>query len=307
MIKRTWLPSLFVLALAAALLAGCGGGSDSGKSDGSATGTVVVASKNFTEELIVGNMYAQLLDQAGFTVKTKLNLGATPVVQAALESGQVDLYPEYTGTGLLTVLKEPPLHTAEAVYDAVKKGYEQKYDLVWLEPAPMNDTQALAMTSAGSAKFGITTISELATKAGRLTMVGPPEFAARQDGLPGLEKAYGPFKLERYVPVSIGLQYQALQSGQADVAVVFSTDGQIAADKLVVLKDDKQFFPIYQIAPVVRRSVLDKYPGIATTLNKLAPLLTDETMQRLNYEVDGKKQEPAAVARTFLMQSGLLE
>jgi osmoprotectant transport system substrate-binding protein len=306
--RRYW-PITAVAAFAAVLVvAGCGGATSGGTGTPSAQkGTVVVASKNFTEELIVGNMYAQLLEQAGFTVKTKLNLGATPVVQAALQSGQVDLYPEYTGTGLLTVLKEPPLYTAQAVYDAVKKGYKEKFDLVWLEPAPMNDTQALAMTQQDSAKFGITTLSEMAAKAGQLIMVGPPEFAARQDGLPGLQKAYGPFKLKKYVPVTIGLQYQALLGGQANVAVVFSTDGQIAADKLVVLKDDKQFFPIYQIAPVVRQQVLTKYPEIATVLDKLAPHLTNETMQRLNYEVDGNKQDPAAVAKAFLQQIGLLK
>lgn len=301
---------LVAIALAVVIAAGCGssggGGGGASPSSGS-TGTVVVASKNFTEELIVGNMYAQLLTQARFNVQTKLNLGATPVVQAALQSGQVDLYPEYTGTGLLTVLKRPAVRNPQTVYNEVSAGYRKQYHLIWLKPAPMNDTQALAMTQAGSRQFGITTISQMAAKANQLVMVGPPEFPSRQDGLAGLKNAYGPIDLKRYVPVAIGLQYQALLSGSANVAVVFSTDGQIAADKLVVLKDDKSFFPAYQIAPVVRQSVLQKYPSIRPVLNRLAPFLTDAVMRRLNYEVDGKKQDPAAVAHSFLVANGLLK
>jgi osmoprotectant transport system substrate-binding protein len=270
-------------------------------------GTIKVGSKDFTEEFIVGNMYALLLEAAGAKVDRKLNLGGTPVCQAAMEKGDLDLYPEYTGTGLLTVLKLPSNTDAKQVYDQVAKGYKEKYNFAWLDPAPMNDTQALAMTSAGSTKFGVTKISDIVTKADQLTMIGPPEFEQREDGLPGIMKAYGTFKLKKYIGVDPGLKYKGLIDGQADIAVAFSTDGDIAVNKLVVLQDDKKLFPVYQITPVVTQKALDASPGIRDALNKVQPLLTDQVMSTLNYEVDGKKREPADVAKEFLTTQGLLK
>jgi osmoprotectant transport system substrate-binding protein len=268
---------------------------------------VRVGSKDFTEEFIIGNMYALLLEDNGIPVERKLNLGGTPVLQQALESDQVDLYPEYTGTGLLTVLKLPSSTDRQAVYKAVRDGYKEKYNLVWLDPAPMNNTQALAMKKDVAAAKGIKTISDMAAQAGELTMIGPPEFEQREDGLPGISKAYGNFRLKAYIPVDPGLRYEGLVNGQADVVVAFGTDGQISAFDLVLLEDDKGLFPPYQIAPVVRQQAIDANPKLAEVLNKLAPLLTDATMQRLNYEVDGKKREPVEVARDFLQQNGLIK
>ncbi len=266
-----------------------------------------VGSKDFTEEFILGEMYAKLLENAGFKVERKLNLGGTPVAQKALEDGQIDLYPEYTGTGLLTVLKLPTMSDQKQVYDTVAKEYKSRYNLVWLDAAPMNDTQALAMTQEGAKKFGIRTISDMVAKANQLRMIGPPEFAEREDGLPGLKKVYGDFTLKQYIPVEIGLKYKGLVEGQADVAVAFSTDGEISAMNLVLLEDDKHLFPPYQVAPVVRQQLLDKYPEVRDVLNKLAPYLDNATMQRLNYEVDGNKREPADVAVEFLKQKGLIK
>lgn len=268
---------------------------------------VRVGSKDFTEEFIVGNMYALMLENAGIPVERKLNLGGTPVLQQALQSDQVDLYPEYTGTGLLTVLKLPTLTDRQKVFDTVSSEYKKQFNLVWLQPAPMNNTQALAMKKDIAAKFGIKTFSDMAAHASELTMIGPPEFEQREDGLPGIQKAYGNFKLKKYVAVDPGLRYQGLLNGDADVVVAFGTDGQIAAFDLLVLQDDKGIFPPYQIAPVARQQALDANPKIADTLNRLAPLLTDAVMQRLNYEVDGKKREPADVAKEFLTQQGLIK
>ena len=268
--------------------------------------TIIVGSKNFTEEFILGELYAQLLENAGFKVERKFDLGGTPVAQAAITSGQIDLYPEYTGTALLTVLKLPANSNSEQVYQTVAQDYKKQFNLIWLDQSPMNDTQALAMTQAESKKYGITTISEMVAKASQLTMIGPPEFEARQDGLPGLKKVYGNFQLKKYISVDPGLRYQGLLNGDANVVVAFGTDWQIAADHLVVLKDDKGLFPPYHVAPVVREDVLKAHPEIATVLNKLAPKLTDSVMQQLNGEV-GEKQLPVAqVARQFLTQEGLL-
>ena len=266
-----------------------------------------VGSKNFTEEFILGEMYAQMLENAGFKVERKLNLGATPVAQQALVSNQLDLYPEYTGTGLLTVLKLPTNSDSQAVYNTVKDGYLKQFNLVWLDQSPMNDTEALAMTQAGSQKFGIKTFSDLAAKADQIVMVGPPEFQEREDGLPGLKKAYGGFNVKQFKAVDPGLRYQALTSGQADVVVAFSTDGQISADHLVLLQDDKHVYPPYHVAPVVRKQALDANPKIADVLNSLAPKITDDVMSQLNEQVDAGKKEPKDVAHAFLVQQGLIK
>jgi len=163
------------------------------------------------------------------------------------------------------------------------------------------------MTQENAKKYNIKTISDLAKQAIKFVMIGPPEFEAREDGLPGLQKAYGNFKLKAYKGADPGLRYQALKDGQADVVVAFGTDGELGAFNLVVLEDDKKLFPPYQVAPVVRQEILTKNPKIRDTLNALAPKLTNETMRRLNYEVSGKKREPATVAKDFLTQEGLLK
>lgn len=274
--------------------------------DTAASLPIKVGSKDFTEEFIVGEMYAAVLEKAGFKVDRKLNLGGTPVTQSALTSGEIDLYPEYTGTGLLTILKLPSISDPKAVFDKVSTEYKKNFNLVWLNPAPMNNTQALAMTEAGAEKFGIKTISNLAAKAKQLTMIGPPEFEVRQDGLPGIKAKYGNFELKEYKPVDPGLRYEALRDGEADVAVAFSTDGEISAYKLVLLQDDKKLFPPYQVAPVVRQQVLDADPKVADALNALAPKLTNQVMQGLNYEVSGNQKEPADVAKEFLKKEGML-
>ena len=288
--------SMFLMLLLAACTAG-----------GSEQTTIRVASKDFTEQFIIGEMYAQLLEANGFNVERKLNLGGTPVAQAALVANEIDLYPEYTGTGLLTVLKLPVNSDPVAVYNTVKDYYKTQYNLVWLDPAPMNNTQAIAMKRTRAAELGIVTISDMAAKADQLIMVGPPEFQEREDGIPGLRKVYGEFEFKEYKSVDPGLRYQAINEGQADITVAFGTDGEIAAFDLVVLTDDKNLWPPYQVAPVVRQETLDENPEIAQILNSLAPKLTDEVMQRLNYEVSGKQREPRDVAREFLQQEGLLK
>jgi osmoprotectant transport system substrate-binding protein len=272
-------------------------------------GTVMIGSKDFTEEFIVAEMYAQLLENAGFKVERKLNLGGTPIAQAAIVKGDIDLYPEYTSTGLLTVLKQKSIRDPQQIYTIVKSEYEKQFNLTWLEPSPFNDTQALAMTQANADKNGIETFSDLSRKASNLVLGGPAEFLEREDGIKGLQQAYSVFQFKDTKQLGTGsLRYQALLDGQIDVVVAFGTDGQINGYKLALLKDDKNFYPVYNIAPVVRMDTLKKYPQIADTLNKLAPMLTDAVMSGLNWQVDGPdKKEPAAVAKAFLEQNGLLK
>lgn len=279
----------------------------SGSETSDSTTPIRVGSKDFTEQFIIGEMYALSLENAGLTVERKLNLGGTPVAQAGLVSAEIDLYPEYTGTGLLTVLKLPANSDRQQVYDTVAQEYKEQFDLVWLDPAPMNNTQALAMTQDGAQQAGITTISDMVSRASDLVMIGPPEFEVREDGLPGIKTAYGDFELQEYKAVDPGLRYKGLVDGEADVAVAFGTDGEISAFDLVLLEDDKQLFPPYQVAPIVRQAALDAQPQIAEVLNGLAPKLTDDVMQRLNYEVSGNQREPADVAKEFLIQEGLIE
>ncbi|MDR5684279.1 MAG: glycine betaine ABC transporter substrate-binding protein [Armatimonadota bacterium] len=270
--------------------------------------TVRVGSKDFTEAFILAEMYALLLEDAGFRVERKFNLGGTPVAHEALLKGEIDLYPEYTSTGLLTVLKERPLPNAQAVVEAVRNGYRQKFDLVWLEPAPFNNTQALATTREVSERYEIRTYSDLARRASELRLGAPAEFAEREDGIKGLQQAYGGFRFKEFRQLGTGsLRYEALVNGQVDVVVAFGTDGQISGLGLVLLRDDKNFYPVYQAAPVVRAEVLERYPKIADALNKLAPSLTDAIMAELNWRVDGpEKREFAVVAREFLEERGLI-
>lgn len=268
--------------------------------------TIRVGSKNFTEELILGEMYAALLEHAGLAVERRLDLGSTQVAMAALARGDIDLYPEYTGTALLVVLKRPPMADRRAVYELVKSEYAKRFALAWLDAAPMNDTQALATTQALAQARGLHTLSDCARLAPTLRLGAPHEFLERPDGLPGLKRAYGGFEFARVEPVDIGLKYKALETGAVDVVVAFGTDGQIDADHLVVLADDRHFFPPYAVAPVVRTSALAAFPQISPVLNALAPLLTDDAMRHLNYRVDGTHAEPADVAREFLTQSKLV-
>ena len=280
------------------LLPACSGGDDSP--------TITVASKDFTEQFIVGEMYALLLEDAGFTVERKINLGGTPVAHQALLDEEIDVYPEYTGTGLLTVLKLPVMSDRQEVYDTVKAEYEEQFSLTWLDAAPMNNTQALAMTKERAQELGITTFSDMVANADQLVLIGPPEFAEREDGIPGLKRVYGDFEFADFLTVDPGLRYQALLNGEADVVVAFGTDGELAAYDLLSLEDDQGLYPPYQIAPVIRQTVVDDNPEVADALNELANLLTDQTMQRLNNEVSSNGREPADVAREFLVEEGLI-
>ena len=286
------------LALLGAALAvpGCGGG----KSD------VAVGAKNFTEELILGELYAQVLERHGITVARKLNLGGTDIAMEALRRGEIDLYPEYTGTALITQLKLPPTGDGAAIYRVVKAAYQRQYGLTWLDPAPANNTQALATTGPIAAKYRLVTLSDVARAAPQLRLGAIPEFLKRSDGLPGLQRVYGGFHFKETRLVDIGLKYKALLLGDVDVVVAFGTDGEILGDQLTVFRDDKHFWPAYNVAPVVRDATLKAYPAIATLLNRIAPLLTDTQMRRLNDEVEGThKREAADVANDFITAHGL--
>ena len=290
---------------------------------------IAIGSKDFTEQLILGEMYAMLLEQAGMTVERKLNLGGTAIAQEALVAGEIDLYPEYTGTGLTAVLGlevpsaqagATPMATPVAtpgtpttggidqlVYQTVAEGYKTQFNLVWLDQSPFNNTQALAVKRTFSEENNLTTISQMVAMADQLKISAPPDFEERPDGLVGLKEVYGDFEFGEIIAVAPGIKYQTLLDDQAQVVLAFGTDGQIAGYDLVLLEDDKGLWPPYHVAPVVRQETLDAHPDLAATLNQVAPLLTDEIMAGLNWQVDGdEKKEPADVAQQFLTEQGLL-
>lgn len=279
-------------------------------------GPVKIGSKNFTEQLILGEMYAMLLEKAGIPTQKRLNLGGTAVAHEALKKGEIDLYPEYTGTGLTVVLQTPiesvqatPVASGETiddrVFNLVQEGYT-KDGLVWLDQSPFNNTQALAVKRAFAEEKGIATISDLAKIAGETVIVAPSDFVERPDGLKGLESAYG-LAFKEALSVEPGIRYQAIDQGKAQVVLAFGTDGQVSGLDLVLLQDDRHLWPPYHVAPVVRQATLDAYPALAETLNALAPLLSDQAMSALNWQVDGPdKLEPDEVAEAFLKENGLL-
>jgi osmoprotectant transport system substrate-binding protein len=266
---------------------------------------VRVGSKNFTEQFILGELYAQALETNGIKTEKKLNLGGTLIAHKALEEKQIDLYPEYTGTILLAVLKQESMTDAKAVYDKVKSEYAAK-GLVVLNQAPVNNTYVLVVRQDTAEKYKLETDSDLAKVSKELKLGAGPEFRDRKDGLPGLREKYG-MEFKEDLQLAIGLRYQALKNDQIQVVNGYSTDGMISAMKLKRLKDDRNLWPPYYIVPVVRKDVLDANPRIADVLNRVNALLDDATMAELNYKVDGEKMEPKDVARDFLKAKAVLK
>jgi glycine betaine/choline ABC-type transport system substrate-binding protein len=309
----------FVVALGLTLVTACGspqtagpastasasaGASSTTQSGTGAKPTLRIGSKDFTEQIVINEMAAALLEDAGYQVERKMNLGGSAVVHQALVSGEIDTYVEYTGTGLTAILKLPVQTDPQQVYDTVKQEYESKFQLTWLKPLGFNNTYAMAMTKEKAADLGITNVSDLKAKAESLVFGGTQEFLTRPDGLPGLSEKYG-LKFKDSKGLDPGIMYQAVDTGQVDVISAFATDGRIPALGLVTLQDDQQFFPPYFAASVIRQDTLAKDGHIAEVLNQLGGKINDQTMANLNLQVDQEKKEAADVAKTFLKEQGL--
>lgn len=291
---------LKTLAVAAVATLGVAGASEAA--------TIVVGGKNYTEQQIMAEMTAKLLEAKGFTVDKRAGLGTAPLRQAQ-ENGQVDVYWEYTGTSLITFNKVTDKLDAAQTYAKVKE-LDAAKGLVWLDPSKANNTYAFAMRAADAKAKGIVTLSDLATKinAGEKLNFGcNAEFYARPDGLKPLETTYGfSFGRDAVVRMDTGLVYQALRDSQVSVGLVFATDGRIPAFDFVVLKDDKGYFPTYAMTPVVRKATLDANPTLAGVLNGLSAKLDDAVMAKLNASVDVDKKTVEQVASDFLKQQGLI-
>lgn len=268
--------------------------------------TIKVGSKNFTEQYVAAEIYAQALEGAGFRVDRRINLGGTMIAHTALTAGQIDVYPEYTGTALLAVLKGEVSGDPQKVYDQVKSYYEDKFGLTWLAPTAVNNGYAIIVRPEIAARYKLDTLTSLGAASRELVLGAGTEFTDRYDGLPGLKAVYNiEFKQFRQF-AKLGLRYDALQAKQVDVANGFSTDWQIEQEKLVVLKDDKNLFPPYYLAPVIRQDTLRANPRLADVLNRVSATMDTETMRRLNAEVERDKDEPKDVARRFLRSKSLV-
>lgn len=278
------------------------------KNDANAKTTLTVGSKNFTEQKVLGEIYAQALTAAGYTVKTALNLGDEKTALKALQTDQISGYPEYTGTALLSFLKVPakdlPSDETEA-YDKVKAGMAED-GIEAFPPTPFTSSNEVGMLKTKADELGLKTISDLKDKAGDLTLYGSPECRTRLDCLLGLEQVYG-LKFKKFTPVDIDQRHEVLTSGQADLSIVFTTDPQIQRNKEVLLEDDKGMFPPYNSTFLMKKSVADAAgPDLAKTIDAVNKNLTADVMQELNARVDLDKDTPEQAAQAYLKQFKLI-
>jgi osmoprotectant transport system substrate-binding protein len=319
-------PLLVMLMLASLAMAACGGddedeGGGGGESttegggqqaiqkdDSKSAVKITVGSKNFTEQKVLGEIYAQALAAGGYDVSKELNLGDEKTALKAVESGEIDAYPEYTGTALLSffgVEADKLPKDEQKAYDQAKAGFAKK-DLTALPPTPFTSSNEVAVTQETADELGLKTISDLKGKSQDLTMYGSPECRQRLDCLLGLQQVYG-LKFAKFVPVDLALRHEVLSKGQADVSIVFTTDAQNEREGFVLLEDDKGMFPPYNSTLVVRDDVVKKAgPEMPEIVGQVNKDLTDKVMQELNARVDLDKKTPEDVASEYLSETGLV-
>jgi osmoprotectant transport system substrate-binding protein len=314
---------LGLVVFLSAIAAGCTGGAKTGGVGNQGGGEtpkvslrgaeITVGSKEFTEQMILGQIAVQALEAREATVKDRTGLASTGAARRALESGKIDAYWEYTGTGWITLLgHEEPIPGARKQYEAVAEEDLQKNGIEWLPPAPANNTFAIAVRSEAAGILGTKSLSSLGVlsevRPEDVTLCAASEFLNREDGLPGLEKAYD-FKIpdDNIVRMNEDQIYKAVDEGEkCNYGEVFATDGRIGALDLMLLKDDKNFFPIYNPSLTVRKKVMDEYPEIADVFDPISKELDDETLRDLNAAVEVDEESPEDVARRFLRENGLL-
>lgn len=298
MLKKRF--SLVALLLALILTCGCGPARQEEET------TIRIGSKNFTEQLILAEIMAQVLEeQTELKVERAFNLGGTMICHNALLEGQIDLYPEYTGTGLTAILNQEAMTDPAATFRTVAAAYRQQFQLEWLSPFGFNNTYAITVRRRDARENNWTRISDLHDQAGQLEAGFTAEFIERSDGYPGLQERYR-LSFASVRDMDPGLMYQAVNNGEVDVICAFSTDGRIEAYDLLPLEDDRAYFPPYYAAPVIRTTVLKKYPAVEKSLAQLADLIDNKEMQKLNYAVDEAKAAPRDVARRFLIDRGII-
>jgi osmoprotectant transport system substrate-binding protein len=288
---------LLLLGCALLLLNGCRAGHQR---------RIVVGSKNFTEQIVLAELLAQEMEsRSGLPVERRVNLGGTLICQQALRAGQIDLYVEYTGTALTVVLGEPPFSNPAEVYQRVKADYAQRFGLEVTEPLGFNNTFAIVVRGQDAGGWKLRTISDLALHAPRMRAGFGYEFMERPDGFRGWSETYHLKFAEPPRIMDLGLIYRALKEKQVDVVAGNSTDGVIAALDLVVLEDDRHYFPPYEAVPIVRRETLERHPELRAVLGQLGGRISEADMRRMNYAVDGEHRDVAVVVREFRRAKGL--
>ena len=291
---------LLLVVFLAVVIGGCSLGGE--KSE-----RIVIGGKNFTEQDILVYLMKYIIeDRTNLKVDTKPFLGGTSVVAQALERGDIQIYAEYTGTALINLLQQPLINDPQQAYEKVKQIYKDKKQIVWLKPFGFNNTYTLTMRADKAEALGIEKFSDLVAKAPDLMLGCTQEFLERPDGYKGLQKHYG-MDFKSVHGMDPGLTYAAARDGKVDVIDGFATDGRIPAFKLKVLEDDKQFFPPYFAAPIVREDLLKKHPQIADALNLLAGKLDNKQMAALNAQVDLEKKDAKDVAKQWLKSQGLIK
>ena len=314
--RRGLLAALFALAALALFVAGCGGDDNSGGGGGTTSSqaseqpgkgkpAVTIGTKDFTEEFVLGELYAQALRAKGYTVNLKRNIGATEITDKALTSKQIDAYPEYTGITTAVVAKDDSLSpTKEETAQKAKAFYEKRGQTV-IGPTPFQDVDAIATTKDFATKNNLKSVADLKNLSS-FSLGARPEFKSRFTGLVGMEKEYG-IDNAKFKQLALGLQYQALDKGDVDSANVFSTDAQLASGKYTVLQDPKGVFGFQQVYFVINKPKYDQLGGaqFANVITSVNKLLTNDAMQSMNAAVDLDKKDPKAVAAQFLQANGL--
>ena len=271
------------------------------------TREIAVGSKNFTEQLVLGELLAQYLGSVcRMPIERRFYLAGTYICQQALLAGRIDVYVEYTGTALAAILKQNASGDSQAVYEQVNQQYRSKFGLDVMPPLGFNNSFAMVMRGDETRRLGVSTLSQLAKFAPQLRLGVGYEFLERQDGYKGLVSTYGLKFAEAPRVMDLGLLYRALQNKSVDAVAGNNTDGLIAALGLVVLEDDKHYFPPYDAVPVVRPELFQQCPQAQGAFEKLARRITADDMRRMNYAVDGEKRDAAEVVREFMVRNGLL-
>lgn len=289
---------ILVLILIVSLFAACG----------KEEGKIVLASKPVTEQFILAEMLTILIEQdTDLKVEQQLGIGGgTSNIHPALIKGDIDLYPEYTGTGWLFVLKESLLRDPYELYEAVREAYDEEFDVHWTGLYGFNNTYGVAVTKEAAEKYGLQTITGLAKVSPELVFAANPDFLEREDGFLGLTEEYK-LSFKDVKEIDIGLRYEAINSGEVDIITVFSTDARLLEEDAIILEDDRNFFASYYAATLIRNETLEKYPELEAVLEKLTGNINNEEMIAMNYKVEIEKMDPKEVAEDFLAGKGLLK
>lgn len=305
--KLKYVSFFIVIAMVAGFLAGCGSGNGNSGNNNNTTKEFIVGSDNFTESVIMGELLATIVEEnmPDVKVERKLGLNGVMVVHNALVNGDIDAANAYTGSGLMQILQMGLITDPDEAYKVVKENYHKKWNIKWLEPYGFNNTYAMAVRKEYADANNLTKCSDLAKVDNDAVLGCDMTFAERPDGYPGLKKVYG-IDFKNVSTMDVGLMYNAVKNGEVDVISAYSTDPRVKDYNLVLLEDDKNFFPPYYAVPIVREDTLKEIPGLEELINKMAGKIDDKKMMELNAKVDIDGMDPHDVAKEFLQEEGLI-